>query len=320
MLIYTLRRLNLFIITLLLLTVVSYSILRLDPSSALSSQEFWHGWLVYLSMLAEGDLGINANGVSIADQILIVFPATLELCIFAFLCALVIGIPLGTLAGIRQGGLLDRGITTIALLGFSMPVFWLAMLLLMLFSLHLGWLPVSGRYSLLYEIDHITGFALIDIWLSPQPYRLAAFESALSHLILPSLVLAVAPTTEIITQMRASVATVMQQNYVRTAAVKGLSLYEIVTRHVIRNALPPIIPKFGMQLSTMLAFSMVVESIFNWPGIGRWLLDAIAHQDYIAIQGGVIVVASFVLLANILADLFAAIVNPLVRKEWYAIR
>ncbi len=118
--------------------------------------------------------------------------------------------------------------------------------------------------------------------------------------------------------MRTSVAEVMTQNYIRAARIKGLTQTEIVTQHVLRNAIPPMVPKFGVQLSSMLTLAIITESIFNWPGIGRWLLDALSNQDYVAIQAGVLVVATLVLIANILSDLLGAIVNPLVRKEWYA--
>jgi ABC-type dipeptide/oligopeptide/nickel transport system permease component len=126
------------------------------------------------------------------------------------------------------------------------------------------------------------------------------------------------PTTQVIRLMRASVAEVMTQNYIRAARIKGLSTREIVMQHVLRNAIPPIIPKVGVQLSSMLTLAIITESIFNWPGIGRWLLDALSNQDYVSIQAGVIVVATLVLTANILSDLLGAMVNPLVRKEWYA--
>ncbi len=137
-------------------------------------------------------------------------------------------------------------------------------------------------------------------------------------MVLPCLVLALAPTTQVVGLMRASVAEVMSQNYIRAARIKGLSNREIVTQHVMRNAIPPIIPKVGVQLSSMITLAIITESIFNWPGIGRWLLDALANQDYASIQAGVMVLATLVLTANILSDLIGAMINPLVRKEWYA--
>lgn len=318
--IYTIRRLNLFLITLTILTVIGYSLLRLDAASAWVQMPFFDGWLLYLEQLSQGNLGANQQGEPILYEVMSVFPATLELCFFAMILSLLLGIPLGTVAGMRQGKFWDTVISSTALLGYSTPLFWIALLFIMFFSLHLGWLPVAGRYSLLYQIEPQTGFAIIDVFLSDKPYRSEAIQSVLQHLILPTLVLALAPTTEVIRMMRASVADVMTKNFIKAAQTKGLSKFEIVMRHVLRNALPPIIPKVGIQLSGMLTFAIITESIFNWPGIGRWLLDAIAEQDYVAIQAGVITVASFVLIANILSDLMGALVNPLVRKEWYAIK
>jgi cationic peptide transport system permease protein len=315
MFIYSLRRLNLFTITLLILTIVGYSILRLDPASPWTLYEFADGWLEYLAQISQFNFGVNKNGTPVIDDLRIVFPATLELCVIASVVALLIGIPAGTAAGMRQGKFLDNIISFVSMSGYSAPLFWLALLMIMFFSLHLEMLPVSGRYELLYEIDHVTGFALLDAFLSDSPYRTQALQSVIEHLILPSLVLAIAPTTQVVSLMRASVAEVMTQNYIRVARIKGLSKYEIIMQHVLRNALPPIIPKFGVQLSSMLTFAIITESIFNWPGIGRWLLDALADKDYASIQAGVIVVATFVLAANILTDLLGAFVNPLIRKE-----
>ncbi len=320
MFIYIMRRLNLFVITLLILSIVSFSILRLDTQLQWTYEPFWQGWFIYLQNLLAGNLGISSTGIPMSTEILKVFPATLELCFFAFILSLVIGIPLGTIAGVRRGRPIDTIISSITLLGYSIPLFWLAMLLILLFSLHLGWLPVSGRYNLLYQFKHVTGFALVDILLSDKPYRMEAFVDAIKHLILPTIVLAMAPTTEVIRLTRSSIAEVMTKNYIKVAQTKGLSTFEIVRRHGMKNAIPPIIPKLGMQFAAMMTFAMLTESIFNWPGIGRWLLNAIAAQNYVAIQAGVITVGGFILLANILSDLVGAMVNPLVRKEWYAIK
>jgi len=314
---YSVRRFNLFVITLLILTLIGYNILLLDSASQWHQVDFWQGWRSYIGQLMLLDFGVNKQGYPIIDELLVVFPATLELCLFAFIFALLVGIPLGTLAGMRQGKMIDSVISFISMSGYSAPLFWVALLMIMFFSLHLQILPVSGRYNLLYEIDHITGFAVIDAFMSDRMYRAEALQSVLSHLILPCLVLALAPTTQIVRLMRASVAEVMGQNYIRASRIKGLSKYEIVMQHVLRNALPPIIPKFGFQLSSMFTFAIITESIFNWPGIGRWLLNALANHDYTSIQAGVIVVATFVLSANILSDLIGTMVNPLVRKEWY---
>jgi cationic peptide transport system permease protein len=317
MFLYTVRRFNLFVITLLILTFVGYSIYRLDPQSPWQHMSYLQGWSQYVQNLWQLDFGLNKQGYPIIKDIVVVFPATLELVFISFLLALFIGIPLGTVAGMRQGKFIDTVISFSSMSGYSAPLFWVALLLIMFFSLDLELLPVSGRYDLLYEIKHVTGFAIIDAFMSSNHFKAEALQSVLSHLVLPCLVLALAPTTQIIRLMRASVAEVMTQNYIRAARIKGLSKREIITEHVFRNALPPIFPTLGVQLSSMITFAIITESIFNWPGIGRWLLNALANQDYASIQAGVMVVASFVLAANILSDLLGTLSNPLVRKEWY---
>ncbi|ENM5825821.1 ABC transporter permease [Vibrio metoecus] len=320
MFVYTVRKFNLFIITLLILTMVGYSLARFDPHSPWTLFSFWQGWSIYLVQLMELNFGVNKSGVPILSELAVVFPATIELCSIAFIMSLLIGIPIGTIAGMRQGKWLDTIISFISMSGYSAPIFWLALMMIMVFSLHFQFFPVAGRYDLLYQIEHVTGFALIDAFMSQAQYRSQALQSVLEHLTLPCLVLALAPTTQVIGQMRASVAEVMNQNYIRAAKIKGLSNYEIVTQHVLRNAIPPMIPKFGVQLSSMLTLAIITESIFNWPGIGRWLLDALANRDFMSIQAGVIVVGTLVLTANILSDLLGAVANPLVRKEWYVKR
>lgn len=318
MFLYTVRRLNLFIITLLILTLVGFHLLRLDPTSPWAMQGFWSGWSTYLSELMQLNFGVNHNGVAIVDELVVVFPATLELCLIAFTLSLLIGIPLGTLAGMKQGKWIDTVISFTSMSGYSAPLFWVALLMIMVFSLHYEMFPVAGRYDLLYQVEHVTGFALIDAFFAEGVYRAHALQSVIEHMALPCFVLALAPTTQVVRLMRASVADVMSQNYIRAARIKGLSNHEIVTQHVLRNAIPPIIPKFGVQLSGMLTLAIITESIFNWPGIGRWLLDALSNQDYASIQAGVIVVGVLVLAANTLSDLIGAMINPLVRKEWYA--
>ncbi|UJF19980.1 ABC transporter permease subunit [Vibrio sp. SS-MA-C1-2] len=320
MLIYTIRRLILFITTLLLITVVGFSILRLDTESPWFYQSAVSGWWNYLLQVLQGNFGRYPNGVPVVSDIIVLFPATLELIFIAFCVSLLIGIPVGTLAGMSRNSLLDKVITSISLVGYSIPIFWLAIILILFFSINLEWLPVSGRYNLLYDIPHITGISIIDILLSDIPHKQELLQNVIEHLVLPTIVLAVAPTTEVIGQMRSSVAEVMTQNYIKAAATKGLSRFNIVFRHVLKNAIPPIIPSIGIQLSTMLTLATLTEFVFNRPGIGRWLLDAVAQQNYLAIQAGIVTVAVFILVASIISELVGAIVNPLLRKEFYAIR
>lgn len=321
MIIFTLRRCLLLIITLFFLTLVGFSLSYFTPHAPLSGAGLWDAYQFYFTSLLHWDFGVSSiNGQPIDEQLREVFPATMELCILAFALALFIGIPLGIIAGVMRGKWQDTAISTFALLGFSMPVFWLALLLMLFFSLHLGWLPVSGRFDLLYQVQPVTGFALIDAWLSDSPYRSEMIASALRHMILPIAALAVAPTTEVVRLMRISTDEVFGQNYIKAAATRGLSRFTIIRRHVLHNALPPIIPKLGLQFSTMLTLAMITEVVFSWPGVGRWLINAIRQQDYAAISAGVMLVGSLVITINVLADILGAATNPLKHKEWYALR
>ncbi|PVZ84816.1 peptide ABC transporter permease SapB [Serratia sp. S1B] len=321
MIIFVLRRLLLLLITLCFLTLVSFSLSYFTPRAPLNGAAILDAYQFYLSSLLQGDFGISSiNGQAISEQLREVFPATMELCLLAFTMALFIGIPLGIIAGVMRGKWQDTAISTFALLGFSIPVFWLALLLMLYFSLHLGWLPVSGRFDLLYEVKPVTGLALVDAWLSDSPYRSEMIASALRHMVLPITALAVAPITEVIRLMRISTDSVFGQNYIKAAATRGLSRFTIIRRHVLHNALPPIIPKLGLQFSTMLTLAMITEVVFSWPGLGRWLISAIRQQDFAAISAGVMVIGTLVITINVLADILGAASNPLKHKEWYALR
>ncbi|AOM40283.1 putrescine export ABC transporter permease SapB [Xenorhabdus hominickii] len=321
MIIYILRRLLLLIVTLFLLSLISFSLMYFTPHGPLSGASLVDAYVFYFHSLLQWDFGISSiNGERIIEQLYKVFPATMELCILSFSMALLVGIPLGIIAGVWRNKKVDIIISSFALCGFSIPVFWLALLLTLLFSLHLGWLPVSGRFDLLYRMEPVTGSALIDAWLSKAPYRNEMIISVILHMILPVITLAVAPMTEVIRLMRNSAEEVSTANYIKSAATRGLSRLTIIRRHLLHNALPPIIPKLGLQFSTMLTLAMVTEQVFNWPGLGRWLISAIRQQDYSAISAGVMVIGALVISVNVLTDIIGAMANPLKHKEWYALR
>jgi cationic peptide transport system permease protein len=319
--IYTLRRLVLLLVTLIMLTLVAFSLSYFTPHAPLQGASLLDAWWFWFDGVLHLDFGVSSiNGQSINLQLRDVFPATLELCILAFALALLLGIPLGIIAGVTRNKWQDRAIGAFSLLGFSMPVFWLALLLTLFFSLNLGWLPVSGRIDLLYQLKSVTGFALVDALLSDSPWRNEMIVSVIMHMILPVTVLAVGPTTEIIRLLRNSTSDVIDKNYVKAAATRGLSRFTVIRRHVLHNALPPVIPRLGLQFSTMLTLAMITEVVFSWPGLGRWLINAIRQQDYAAISAGVMVVGSLVIVVNIISDILGAIMSPLKHKEWYALR
>ena len=321
MIIFPLRRLLLLLITLFFLTFVGVSLSYLTPHAPLQGASLWNAWLFWFEGVLHWDFGVSSiNGQLISEQLREVFPATMELCILAFGFALLIGIPVGMIAGVMRNKWPDTLISAVALVGFSIPVFWLALLLTLFFSLTLGWLPVSGRFDLLYEVKNVTGFALIDAWLSDSPWRHEMIVSAARHMVLPVLTLAVAPTTEVIRLMRISTSEVYDTNYVKAAATRGVSRRKILLRHVLHNALPPVIPRLGLQFSTMLTLAMITEMVFSWPGLGRWLINAIRQQDYAAISAGVMVIGALVIIVNVISDILGAMANPLKHKEWYALR
>ncbi|HCB2012093.1 TPA: peptide ABC transporter permease SapB [Klebsiella pneumoniae] len=321
MIIFTLRRLLLLLITLLFLNFVGFSLSYFTPHAPLQGASLWNAWLFWFEGVLHWDFGVSSiNGQLISEQLREVFPATMELCILAFGFALLIGIPVGMIAGVMRNKWPDTLISAVALVGFSIPVFWLALLLTLFFSLTLGWLPVSGRFDLLYEVKNVTGFALIDAWLSDSPWRHEMIVSAARHMVLPVLTLAVAPTTEVIRLMRISTSEVYDTNYVKAAATRGVSRRKILLRHVLHNALPPVIPRLGLQFSTMLTLAMITEMVFSWPGLGRWLINAIRQQDYAAISAGVMVIGALVIIVNVISDILGAMANPLKHKEWYALR
>lgn len=321
MIIFTLRRLLLLAVTLLFLLLMSFSLNFFTAHAPLQDLPLWRALVSWFTGLLRGDFGVSAiNGQPISMQLKQVLPATIELCLLAVCLALLIGVPAGMLAGITRNKWQDKAISALALVGFSVPVFWLALLLTLLFSLTLGWLPVSGRIDLLYQVEHVTGFVLADVWLAESPLRDQMIISVLSHVVLPVATLVLALTSEVVRLMRISTIEVFEQNYIKAAATRGLSRLTILRRHVLHNAVPAMIPRLGLQFSTLLTLTMIVEVVFSWPGIGRWLIIAIRQQDYAAISAGVLVTGGLVLTVNILSDILGALANPLKHKEWYALR
>jgi cationic peptide transport system permease protein len=244
-------------------------------------------------------------------------PATIELSLVALFIAMFIGVPLGFIAAIKHNKTADNLILSISMIGYSIPVFWLGLLAILIFSINLGWLPSAGQISLLFEINHVTGIQFIDILLSDSPYKWQAFTDATSHIILPASVISVAPATIFIRLARTSMIEVLETSYIRAANAKGLSFQQIIFRHAIRNALIKIIRHVGLQFANLVTIAMVTEVIFSWPGIGRWLIESIYQRDYTAIQSGLLVLSCFIFMIHILTDFIYAALNPLARGNKY---
>ncbi|MFC3913832.1 ABC transporter permease [Pseudaeromonas sharmana] len=316
MLIYTLRRLNLLLFTLLALSLLAYW-LEVELGTG-TPDSLLGGYFAYLDRLFAGDLGISLHtGRPVLEEIRIYFPATLELCLAAVIIAGLVSIPLGTLAALNQGKWLDKIIMSISLVGASIPVYWLGQLLVLLFSLQFRWLPSSGQLNLLYEIEPVTGFQLLDCWLSTSPQRWNAFLDALRHLALPALTLSLLPAAEISRLVRNAMAEVLRQNYIKAAFSRGWSPAYVILHHGVRNALPPMLPQLAMQFGTIMTSAIIIEQVFEWPGIGRWLIASIMNRDYVAIQAGLLLISSLLLLLNIVTELVSTLLYPARRKELY---
>jgi len=265
-----------------------------------------------------GDWGTSfTTGTSIFEQVFTVLPATIELATYALIYSFVVAIPFGILASNENRPFLDKSILAFSIIGFSMPIFWLALLLILIFSINLGWFPISGRLSLVYDIPHQTGLLLIDILLSDSIYKVEALKDALRHMAIPTFVLAAYPTTVLIRTTRQSMKEVLNTSYIKAARAKGLTNFQVLRRHGLRNGLLPVIQVLGMHFGTVITLAMVTEVIFSWPGIGLWLVDAIYQRDYPAIKGGIMVLSGVVFVVTILFDLMYMIFDPLARRHGY---
>ena len=273
----------------------------------------WQQYLSYLGSLLQGDFGHSlVTKKPVLDEFLALFPATVELGLCAIVIATVIGVPVGVIAAIKRGSWFDQISMTGALIGFSMPIFWWGLLLIILFSGILQWTPVSGRISLMFYFPPVTGFMLIDSLLSGQK---GAFASAVSHLILPSIVLATIPLAVIARQTRSAMLEVMGEDYVRTARAKGLPPSRVIGVHALRNAMIPVVTTIGLQIGVLLAGAILTETIFSWPGIGKWMIDSISRRDYPVVQSGLLLIAAIVMIVNLIVDLTYGLINPRIRHK-----
>lgn len=270
-------------------------------------------YLDYLWGVIHGDLGMSfVTKKPVWDEFFALFPATVELSLCAMIFAVALGLPAGVIAAVNRGKFFDRALMSTALVGYSMPIFWWALLLIIVMSGWLGITPVSGRISLMFYFDTPTGFMLIDSLMSGQK---GAFTSAMSHLVLPTIVLGTIPLAVIARQTRSAMLEVLSEDYIRTARAKGLSPFGINGVHALRNALIPVITVIGLSVGTLLAGAILTETIFSWPGIGKWMVDSIFRRDYPVVQGGLLLIAVVVMIVNLTVDMLYGFINPKIRKR-----
>ena len=265
----------------------------------------------YVWGVLHGDLGKSiVTKQPVFKEFITLFPATVELSFFALILAVVFGIPAGVIAGVKRGSVFDHSVMGLSLTGYSMPIFWWALLMILFFSVFLHWTPVSGRLSALFWIDTDTGFMLIDALRSDEK---GALISALRHLILPSIVLGTIPLAVIARMTRSSMLEVLNEDYVRTARAKGLAPWRVIGIHALRNALIPVITVIGLQTGVLLAGAILTETIFAWPGVGKWIVESIRRRDYPSVQGGILLISSLIILVNLIVDMLYGVINPRIR-------
>ena len=267
----------------------------------------------YIGRVLQGDLGKSLiTQEPVLHEFAALVPATVELALCAIVLALLVGIPAGILAAVKRNSFLDHGVMGISLTGYSMPIFWWGLLLILLFSVQLDLTPVSGRIAVEYYIEPTTGFLLIDSLLSDDK---GAFWSTVSHLILPTIVLATTPLAVIARMTRSAMLEVMGEDYIRTARAKGLSSLRVVAVHALRNAMIPVITVVGLQVGVLFTGAILTETIFSWPGVGKWLIEAISRRDYPVLQGGMLLLGMLVMAVNLLVDITYGIINPRIRHQ-----
>jgi len=333
MLAFLLRRVALIVPTFLGVTLIAFALIRLIPGDPVENLSGERGmdperrlrllhefgldrplpaqYAEYLNQIVHGDLGTSlTTHEPVLREFLTLFPATVELAFFAMVFAIVLGLPAGIIAAIKRNTVADYAVMGVSLTGYSMPIFWWALLLILFFSVHLGWTPVSGRIAVQYDVQAATGFMLIDTLRAGD---FGAFRSALSHLILPSIALGTIPLAVIARMTRSSMLEVLREDYVRTARAKGLSRWRTVVVHALRNALIPVVTVIGLQVGLLLSGAILTETIFSWPGVGNWLIHGVQSRDYPVVQGGILLVATIVIVVNLLVDATYGVVNPRIR-------
>lgn len=334
MLAYSIRRMIALIPVLIGMSLIVFAIIRAipgDPALAILGQKatpesleqlrrslgldkpWYYQYFSYVKDLLSGDLGTSIrSGAPISREIWPHLAATIELSFVAMLIAVVVGINLGILSAWKQNSAIDVISMVIALVGISMPVFWLGLVEQWAFSIKLGWLPSIGRDDIRDPVAAITHIYLLDTLLSG---RLDQFWEVVRHLVLPSIALATIPMAIIARMTRSSMLEVLRSDYIRTARAKGQKMVWVVYKHALKNAFIPVLTVIGLQSGLLLGGAILTETIFGWPGIGSYIYDAIQFRDYPVIQSGILIIALMFVLVNLIVDLLYAVFDPRIKYK-----
>jgi peptide/nickel transport system permease protein len=268
-------------------------------------------YLRFLKEAVKGDLGISYyTKQSVLSELLRLFPATVELAIASMVIALLVGISAGVISALKQNSIFDNVSMVVALGGVSMPVFWVGLILMWVFSFKLGWTPISGRLAVQIDLKQITGLFVIDSIITGN---IAALRDSLRHLILPALSLATISMGIIARFTRSSMLEVIRQDYIRTARAKGVSEALVIFKHAFKNALIPVVTVVGLQFGLLLGGAVVTETVFSWPGIGNVIIVSILRRDYPMVQGALLLLALLYVIINLLVDVSYSYLDPRIR-------
>jgi len=329
MLAYIIRRIFILIPTLLGVSILVFLMLHItpgDPAELLLGERATEEALVelrehlglneplyvqygmFLKRLMKGDLGETIwTRQKVWTEIKHRFPATIELTLAALCIACFFGIIFGIISATKQYSIFDYVSMIGALAGVSMPIFWLGLIFMLIFSLNLGWLPISGRLSVDIDLEVITNFYILDAVLTRN---WAALKDAIWHLIMPAVTLSTIPMAIVARMTRSAMLEVLRQDYIKTAKAKGLSNFTVTFKHALRNALIPVVTTVGLQFGVALGGAILTETIFAWPGVGKWMYDAVMQRDYMVIQGGTLIIAAVFVVINLCVDVLYAVINP----------
>ena len=334
MLRFVLGKLALIIPTFIGVTFLSFILIRLVPGDPIEvrvgergiaperlaelrhefglDQPLWKQFADYEVQVVTGGLGQSlVTRESVWTEFTTLFPATLELGVCAIGLGLIFGIPLGVFAAVKRGSAFDYGLMGLSVTGASMPIFWWGLMMILVFSVALGWTPVSGRIAAQYYVEPWSGFMLIDCWFDDEK---GVCLSAARSLILPAIVLGTQPMAVVARMTRSSMLEVLGEDYIRTARAKGLANPRVVIIHALRNALIPVVTVVGLQVGAILGGAILTETIFAWPGVGHWLVESIQRRDYPVLQGGTLLIATLVILVNLGVDVTYGFLNPRIRR------
>ncbi|MDF0725934.1 ABC transporter permease [Cytobacillus sp. S13-E01] len=329
---YTIRRILMVIPVLIGMTIVVFSIIHAIPGNPAQimlgqratkeaieqltiklglDQPLYIQYFEYIKGLLTGDLGESIRTKTpISEEIWPFLAATIELSLVAMIIAIVIGVNAGIISAWFQNSWFDYTAMVIALIGVSMPIFWLGLMEQWAFSIKLDLLPTTGRENIRDPVEAITNLYLIDTLLNG---RMDQFWAVVRHLILPGIALATIPMAIIARITRSSMLEVMRSDFIRTARAKGLRMFWVIYKHSLKNAVIPVLTVIGLQTGLLLGGAILTETIFGWPGIGRYIFDAINYRDYPVIQSGILVVATFFVFINLIVDLLYAVIDPRIK-------